>query len=377
MITRILRNIVIWRLFILVVSFVAIQLIPFKYSFPYTERLLEPQGHPLFWSLANFDGVHYLGIADNGYFAQFTQAFFPLYPLLIKLNSYLIQNHIVSGYLISISSLIAFTYLLHKLITLDYSHKIATKTLFYYLIFPTSFFFAAVYTESIFMLFVIGSLYSARKKRWLLAGLLGGLASATRLFGILLLPTLIIELWLQNKKKSLPTLIKTGWTSIASISLSASGLLLYMRYLSINFSDAFYFLNAQPAFGAQRTAEKLILLYQVFWRYLKMLFTVDVKSLLYFTVAQEVTVSLVFLALSIIAFKKTRLSYAIFGLLAYIMPTLTGTFSSMPRYVLVIFPAFIVLAQIKQPWLKKIIIAFSVLLLVINISLFTRGYWVA
>ena len=150
-----------------------------------------------------------------------------------------------------------------------------------------------------------------------------------------------------------------------------------MHYLAKNFSDALYFIHAQPVFGAQRSADKLILLYQVFWRYTKMIFTVEPKSLLYYTVSQEFILSLAFLFLMIISYKKTRLSYAVFATLAYIVPTLTGTLSSMPRYVLVMFPAFIVLGQIRNKALRVTLYALSAALLAINLSLFTRGYWVS
>ena len=74
-----------------------------------------------------------------------------------------------------------------------------------------------------------------------------------------------------------------------------------------------------------------------------------------------------------------RLSYAVFAILSFITPTLTGTFSSMPRYVLVMFPAFIVLGR----WLEKhrrlrwAWWGSSVILLVIDLSLFLTGRWVA
>jgi len=377
MIKQIIKQIIIWRLGLLIVTLIAIQFIPFRPTFPYAAELLEPQGHPLFWSLANFDGVHYIGIADKGYFAQFTQAFFPFYPLLTRWLNVIFNNYILSGYFISHVSLVAFFYLFNQLLKLDYSSKTTNNALLLYLIFPTSFFFAALYTESLFMVLVIGSFLAARKKHWLLAGILGGVASATRLFGILLLPALIVELWQQSNSKKLTTFIKTSWQKLISVSISASGLLLYMAYLAKNFSDALYFLHAQPVFGASRSADKLILLYQVFWRYTKMIFTVDPQSILYYTVSQEFILSLLFLVLAIIAFKKTRLSYAVFGILAFFLPTLTGTLSSVPRYALTVFPAFIVLGQIKSKPLKNLIFVASSLLLIINISLFTRGYWVS
>ncbi|MBI2010408.1 MAG: glycosyltransferase family 39 protein [Candidatus Chisholmbacteria bacterium] len=377
MIKTMLKLIIGWRLYIALVSLIAIQLIAFKPTFPYAAELLEPTGHPLFWGLANFDGVHYLGIADKGYFAQFTQAFFPLYPIVMNLVDKLFHNLILSGLLISHVSLIIFAIVLYRLVLLDHQKVVAESTLLFYLVFPTSFFFAALYTESMFMALVVGTFLAARKKRWLLAGILGGFASATRLFGVLLLPALIIEFWQQHQSKNILATIRSKWRELIGITLSASGLLAYMRYLATNFSDPLYFLHAQPVFGAQRTADKIILLYQVFWRYTKMMVTVEPLSLLYYTVTQEFFLSLTFLVLLIIAARKIRLSYIVFGALAYILPTLTGTLSSQPRYLLIVFPAFIILGQIKNKKIRFLLYALSSLLLAINLSLFTRGYWVS
>lgn len=375
-IKSILKKLAVWRLFLLIVAASVVTIVPFKDSFPYRESVLEPYGSPLLYSWGNFDGVHYLGIAQNGYFANFTQAFFPVYPFLTRFVSIITNNYLISGLLISHLSLVFALYFLVKLIRLDHSQKIATQTIIYLLVFPTSFFFGAIYTESFFLLLVVLSFYLSRKNKPYKAALVAAVASATRVIGIFLLPSLLWEQYLKSNKKQ-NTNPKYITKHYFPTLFSATGLLAYMYYLQQNFSDAFYFLNAQPAFGASRSADKLILLYQVIYRYTRMVITVDPKSILFFTVSQEFIFSMLFLGLSLLAFKKTRISYAIFGFLSFITPTLTGTFSSMPRYTLLLFPSFIVLSQIKNKLFKKIWITISVILLIINTILFTRGYWVA
>ena len=163
-----------------------------------------------------------------------------------------------------------------------------------------------------------------------------------------------------------------------AICLVPLGLGVYMIYLQQHFGDALMFLHSQPAFGADRS-DRIVLLYQVLWRYIKMLMTVQLGSLLYFRVLQELVSSLVFLILAVVSFKKVRLSYAVFAILSFITPTLTGTFSSMPRYVLVMFPAFIVLGKWfeNRDRLWRFWIGLSVILLIIDVSLFLTGRWVA
>jgi hypothetical protein len=110
-----------------------------------------------------------------------------------------------------------------------------------------------------------------------------------------------------------------------------------------------------------------------------MVIFIDHTSPLFFTVFIEGLTGAVFLTLILLAFKKSRPSYALYALLAYIAPTLTGTFLSMPRFTLVLFPAYIVLAKLiigLPPRFKKAIYAASLTAAIIASSLFVRGYFV-
>ena len=121
----------------------------------------------------------------------------------------------------------------------------------------------------------------------------------------------------------------------------------------------------------------MILIYQVFWRYLKMILTSKL-DFLYFAVWLELLVAIGFLVLLVLAYRaKVRPSYIIFSVLAYFIPTLSGTFSSLPRYCLILFPAFIYLGMLKSKFIRTIILAVFGILLVASAMLFFRGYWVA
>lgn len=163
------------------------------------------------------------------------------------------------------------------------------------------------------------------------------------------------------------------------LGMILAGLIAYMWYLQNTVGDPFYFAHVQPLFGAQRTAERVILLYQVFWRYLKMLITVEKLTTTYFVVLLEIFTSVLFLFLTIFTYLRKWFTYFIFMVLAFITPTLTGTLSSMPRYVLVLFPGFVLLSiwAEKYPRLRKIYPAVCLPLLVICLWLFVRGYFVA
>ncbi|MDP3998627.1 MAG: hypothetical protein Q8P89_03360, partial [bacterium] len=312
---------------------------------------------------ANFDGVHYLSIAQNGYM-RFQEAFFPLYPLLTGFlaRSIFLGNYLWAGLFISHISFIIAIFIFYKLLSLDFSQKQTRLAIFGLLLFPTSLFFGSVYTESLFLVLILASFYMARREKWFWAGVLGGLASATKLVGIFLLPALFWE-WYQDKIKNQRSKINP-LNNPLWLSLIPVGLISYMVYLNNFVGDPLAFMHAQPAFGAQRTGGEIIFLPQVLWRYFKIFSTVPFTYYDFWIAFLEFFVfSVVVLTLIWFWKKEARRSYLIFSFLALIGPTLTGTFSSIPRYAGVLFPIFIFYGLIKNKRLVTFLYAGSFLLL--------------
>ncbi len=347
---------------IFITAIVGLSLInEFGDKFPYVE-ILKTNGFPYWiWSFGNFDGVHYLRIAQDGYAYQFTQAFFPLYPILIKIVSFItFGNFLIAALLISNLAFLVGMFLFYKLVKKNFDEKTAFWSCLFLLVFPTSFYFGAVYTEGIFFLMIVTTFYLLEEKKILLASIIGSFASATRLVGVFLAPALVSK-W--NIKSILPLLI---------VPL---GLVAYMIYLAVEFNNPFYFLTAQSIWGQERSTTEIVLLPQVFWRYVKIIFTT--QGLPLFNALLELSSVIIAISLLILGTKKIKKEWLIFSWLAILTPTLTGTLASMPRYILVAFPIYIVLAQIKSLHVKSLILAVFLLLLMVSSVLFTRGYWVA
>lgn len=303
---------------------------------------------PTPWS--NFDGVHYLSIAERGY-VQFEQAFFPLYPLLI---GYLARTlniaYVTAGEFISnICFLLVLGIFWKILMTLFNKRKdrftLAAWSLMFMLFFPTSFYFAGVYTESIFMAFVLVAIYSLLKKRFVLYGISAALASGTRLIGAFFLVPI--------------------------------GLFAYMGYLYKSNGDPLLFIHAQPAFGANRTGGDIVILPQVFWRYAKIFYTVPPNHYDYWIALLEVVMLFYAFGMLWYAWKKDLpRRWIYFSLAAVIVPTLTGTLSSVPRYILVAIPMYIAFALLPKR-LRVVLFIVNYALFILLTVLFTRGYWVA
>jgi len=364
---QILKYYLLWQLSILVVTALSAFVLPLRQNY-LGVGIQTYQSNPLLYSRANFDGNHYLSIAQNGYgYAQ--QAFFPLYPSLIKKLGAVFKPPISSGLLIPNVSFLFSLFFLNRLIRLDFSPEISKLTLLVLLTFPTSFFFGEVYTEGLFFLLLTSSFYFARTGKWWLAGICGGLAAYTKFIGIFIFPALLVEWWVSQRK------IK----NLLFLLIIPLGLLIYMRFLDRSVGDPLAFFHVQKLFGQARS-EKIILLYQVFWRYAKMVVTVDRSNPIFLNVLLELATGILFLVTSIYSFLKHRLSYSLFNLAAYIVPTLTGNFVSLPRYVLVCFPSFILLGKFfsqAQPKKRVIILSIMGLCFAFLLGLFSRGYWVA
>ena len=207
-----------------------------------------------------------------------------------------------------------------------------------------------------------------------MAGLLGALASGTRIIGVLLIPVLLIEVYYLsrsnqlNKKYFIPIMI--------SLCLMPLGLLFYMGYLNMQFSDPIYFLTAQPHFGASRSSEPFTLLPQVLYRYIKIFVTVDINSLVYLNAFLEFIFTIVPLGLIVFFYRKIRLSYLFFMVSSLIIPTLTGTLSSMPRYALMSFLLIPILVSYIGNKIY-ILLTIFIILQAIFLMMFIRGYWIA
>ncbi|HEV2057888.1 MAG TPA: mannosyltransferase family protein [Solirubrobacteraceae bacterium] len=155
-----------------------------------------PTGDLLAAPLGRWDSVWFLQIAADGYGDGARTAFFPLYPLLVRLAGAPFGSGLIGGALLSTVLLAVALVLLHRLVALDHDRAVARNAVLVTALFPMSFFFSAVYSESLFLALSIGAVYAARRERWAWAGLLGMLAAMTRSAGVLLLvPLAMIYLW--------------------------------------------------------------------------------------------------------------------------------------------------------------------------------------
>src|SRR5260370_15779074 len=101
----------------------------------------------------NWDSIWYTNIALNGYYSPQPMGFFPLFPWLERVLIPFTHNPFYAGLLISNLAGLGMLMVLYRLVASDFGHERAWRTVLYLAVFPTAFFFAAAYTESLFMFF--------------------------------------------------------------------------------------------------------------------------------------------------------------------------------------------------------------------------------
>src|SRR3989304_7194930 len=331
-------------------------------------------------AFGNFDGFHYHHIAKEGY-GQFQEAFFPLYPLIIKITSFATNTYFINAIIISNVSFLILLYLLF-LFFADLIGKEKTLWFIFLLtIFPTSFFFGMVYTESLFLMFFISYLYSFKHEKHFLASVFGFLTGVTRLIGIFTFIPILIYLIINRKKID----VKNTFVILSPIL----GFLSYAYYLYLTTGDFLKFLHVQPQFGANRSAE-IILLPQVIFRYFKIFITANIDFVYFVAVVEFVVFCFVFGLLLYQLSKLLKKQYKIkkpenyswliglniFSLINLVLPTLTGTFTSVPRYVLLSLSFFITLAFVDSKLIKYTVSIVFIIFHVIFLSYFYRNFFI-
>lgn len=168
---------------------------------------------PFLNTQVSWDSEFYLSVATVGYDDPAVQlvrtehgdfsmsyAFFPFYPMVISavrlpftlLGMTPIAASTAAGVLVSLIGTLAGMIALYDIVRKELGEDGGIRTVFYLLIFPTSMFFAVVYTEGLFIGLAFGSLALMRRKQFVWAAVLAALATWTRSVGaVLVLPLLI------------------------------------------------------------------------------------------------------------------------------------------------------------------------------------------
>lgn len=321
------------------------------------------------WDIASFharwDSFWYLDITKNSYSLKYNPwglyniVFFPLYPFLIKLISFLtVGNFIFAGWILSSVFLLLALFYFFKLVKEFHPQINPYLPITFLLIFPTAFFLNVIYTESLFLFLSLATFYYGLKKKFLLAGIFGLFSSLTKVIGILLFIPLVWE-YLKSNSFKLKSIFNL---KILPIFLVPLGTFSFFLYHYFKFGNFFLFFEIEKNWG-------------------RVFFTLQKRHFDFFSNPAIVNfiLDVFFIVFTLIViyfvFKKLRTSYGLYMLTTIAVALGTGTFMSIGRYILVLFPIYILLASIKNQYLQQAWSLISILLLAFYTILFVNNYW--
>jgi hypothetical protein len=374
------------RFAILVLTYLAMSILPDNGHLLITNCFTAPRTCILSWM--HYDVLAYIDIAMHGYTRAAATAFFPLWPLLLHSLGFLAGGSVTRYYLLGIIlANILFYLALVILYLLSYElfdHAVAEKALLYLAFAPFALFFFIGYTEALFLLLCLatflflqrGSKYSGWRN-WLLAGICGFLASLTRSQGFLLvLPYVIV---FASRYILAGKLYLTSWRekilSLAPIVLMPAGVGVYMLYLWHTKGDPFLFSQVESKDWGRTSSFPWVGIYYA----VKALFVPTTLQALNAINLVSVIVPLIILA---IGWRRIPVHYSLFALLLIVFTLCyplgtANALTSIPRYMLVVFPATIIAASWKNRKLETLFIILSLSIFTLNVILFVHHYWVA
>jgi Gpi18-like mannosyltransferase len=329
----------------------------------------------LLYQFSQADFIWYGSVALNGYehraFSDDIQAnwaFYPLWPLVLKLITFWPQHIFTFGLVIcNLCFLIAIIFL-YKLIKLDFSHSVAYSAVLLLILSPFSYYFFRPGPESLFLLLVVLSFYFSKKINWFLAGLCAALATLTRLQGILLfLP--LAYIYYRQYKQTFKHNYNVLWLLLVPAALL--GFMTYLYFLTGNFFASFHIQrswNNLPSypFCAVINYFKAPVLSIDSW-------DLSALTIISIFVSLALTIWMGFQAVK----RKFPLEYFLFSLLNIYVNVSRTNLMAGSRYTLVIFPLFIALAIVSQKTtlFQLLLFCFSSLLTFLFMQAVTGHNW--
>ncbi len=294
--------------------------------------------------LRSWDGFWYLSIAQYGYDPTIAHgnspAFFPLYPLTVSAAEKVLPfSYAVSGVILSNLLFLPALMVLYRLTRDRFGEVIAKRTITYLSISPLSFVFSMVYTESLALLLICTTFLLLERRRVWGASMVGALASLARPVGVLLAPAIAWQVF-QNAGRRISWRLLWQLLPVLLMPLAVIGFQAYLWWRT----GEVYATHSAEERGWSRGAEPLYIL----------MVPVAVVHALWIAFFDNHDLGLAISAVAVCAYfwliaalvrtRKAPMSYCIFAIGCVVLPAYTGTWLGFPRFGLVIFPLFWMLA---------------------------------
>ena len=279
-----------------------------------------------------WDGGWYLSIAQHGYtdypgLREARAAFFPLYPLAVRaLARGLGLSYVLAGVLLSHAAVVVLAYALYRIAALQGGAPAGVAAVGCLLVYPSSFFLAGVYAIGPVAALMAASTWFGLRRRWWVACTLAGLAGATALTGLVMLPVLALLYARTDGRRRVDAL----WLAACPVGTGA-----YAAFLWRRFGSATAWFTAERV-GWRRHAGLGSLGHLV----------LGVRDVFRGSFHDRVihgydfVVLVVFLVVAVLLVRDRRWSLGLLVAAVVCLPAFSGEITSMNRYALAAFPAF-------------------------------------
>jgi hypothetical protein len=349
---------------------------------------------PLMNRQVAWDSEYYVGIAVGGYDdpkAGTTvnpktgnriirnYSFFPFYPYVIRVVAFPLRlfglNPLAAasfaGVLVAALGTLAGLLALWDMTRPYFEQEDSDRAVFYLLIFPTAFFFTMVYTEGLFISLAFGALALSKRRHWVLASILGLLATWTRAHGAALaLPLLVFWLLQIQWHEPLKPQMTWKWLLRGVLALLPVAGYLLWRYSALGhgWAELQEITYARGLMSISRSIGDWIRAFK-YAREMgggsgQIYFAIEVGSVLLACIASLWLI-------------RRDPAVALFSLSIVLLSVFSGYAQSMARYMLITPALYIFLAQLgRNKVFDRAWTLFSILLLGMEAALFAVDMWV-
>ena len=319
------------------------------------------------WYLSAADGYEYPSALVE-HTGQINIAFFPLFPLLIRLvRGVTGWTTLASSVLVTIVfgalAIVVIWLLVHRLA----GREVADRSALLISFFPGTIALTLIYSEGVMLVAVAGCLLALTQRRWVLAGLLGAAASAARPNGLAAAAACAIAALLALRDDR-------DWGALVAPILAPLGFLAYMAWLSVNTgSPTIWFRVQREGWGegidwGRTTFAEIQWWIPHLWQDLNFL---NIPFIVHLRLA-----GLVVLVLALIAMIRWRPPAILWGYtLAVLAPSLLSqTLGARPRFLFTAFPLIVAIAWwARGVWFSAVLACSAVLLALTTIIYTTPG----
>lgn len=311
----------------------------------------------------NFDGPYYVVVAKSWYNpevikstfefplpAEYYAAHLPLYPLFIRVGAIIGLTHLQSMVGVTLFATVAATLLVYKIFDeFKWGNAFAAATIFLFA-WPRMWAVRSVGSpETLFIFFILGSLYFFTRRKYWLSGVAGMLAVWTKSPGILLLPGYALWAYLEWRKTG-----KVAW-KIWPVGIIGVALALLFAFYYWNTGDFWAYFNSGDNIHLQ------FLPFRIFDSSQAWVGTWWLEDVLWIYLLGGLGV--------VSAFKKNRV-FASFGFVFW-LSLLFVTHRDITRYSLPIVP--VVILGLSSIWQKKEV-QWALLIMIIPLYFYTVNF---